>query len=243
MSSPPTDELTRKQRREQARAERKAAEAAEAARQARRKRMNQIGGAVIALVVVAIVVVVALSSGGGSSNSTTAGQTAPTSAGSLPGLQVSKAPWSPEYNSLAQRLNQMSLPTESDAAYHIHAHLSVYVDGKNVPVPAQVGIDPQGQFLAPLHTHDTSGVVHMESSQTYPFTLGQFFNVWGVKFTNTQLGGYQAGNGQVLSTYVNGKPVTNAPSYVMKPHDVIVVGYGKPGSFPANQPYSFAAGL
>lgn len=242
MSSQPTDELTRKQKREQARAERKAAEAAEAARHARRRRMNQLGGAVVALIVVAIVVVVAASSGGGGS-SKNAAQTAPATNGSLPGLQVSNAPWSPEYNGLAQRLQLMNLPTESDAAYHVHAHLSVYVNGKNVTVPAQVGIDPQGQFLAPLHTHDTSGVIHMESSQTYPFKLGQFFDVWGVKFTTNQLGGYQAGNGNVLTTYVNGQPVANGPGYVIKPHDLIIVSYGKPGSAPKSQPYSFAPGL
>ena len=240
MSSPP-DELTRKQKREQARAARKEAEAAEAARHARRRRLNQIGGVAVAAIVIAVVVIVALSSGGGSS--TKAGKTAPTANGSLPGLQISNAPWSPEYSGLAQRLQQLNLPTESDAAYHIHAHLSVYVNGKNVGVPAQVGIDPQGQFLAPLHTHDGSGVIHMESSQTYPFKLGQFFDVWGVKFTNSQLGGYQAGNGNVVSTYVNGQPIADGPNYVMKPHDLIIVGYGKPGSVPKSQPYSFSAGL
>jgi protein-disulfide isomerase len=62
----PVDEedLTRKQRREQARAERKALEEAEAAGAARRKRLTQLG-AVVGVVVVAIVIVLIASGGGG----------------------------------------------------------------------------------------------------------------------------------------------------------------------------------
>jgi protein-disulfide isomerase len=62
----PVDEedLTRKQRREQARSERKALEEAEAAGAARRKRLTQLG-AVAAVVVVAIVIIL-IASGGGS---------------------------------------------------------------------------------------------------------------------------------------------------------------------------------
>lgn len=240
MTSPTgSDELTRKQKREQARAARKALEAAERARAARRKRMSQLGGALVALVVVAVVVVVAAGSGGKHSVS----PTGPTASGSLPGLSIGTAPWHPEYNTLAQRLQSLNLPTESDAAYHQHAHLLVYVNGKSITVPGQIGIDPQGQFLAPLHTHDTTGVIHMEASQAYPFTLGQFFDVWGVKFSQTQLGGYQPGNGSVLVTYVNGQQVANGPSYQLKPHDLVLVAYGKPGSFPTSYTYQFAQGL
>ncbi|HEY4450930.1 MAG TPA: thioredoxin domain-containing protein [Solirubrobacteraceae bacterium] len=63
----PVDEedLTRKQRREQARSERKALEQAEAAGAARRKRLTQLG-AVAGVVVVAIVIIL-IASGGGSS--------------------------------------------------------------------------------------------------------------------------------------------------------------------------------
>jgi protein-disulfide isomerase len=61
------EDLTRKQRREQARAERKAAEQAAAASDARRRRMTMLGG-VAAAVIVAIVVILIATSGGGSSN-------------------------------------------------------------------------------------------------------------------------------------------------------------------------------
>jgi protein-disulfide isomerase len=68
MSTVEDDEqdLTRKQRREQARAERKALEEAEAAGAARRKRLIQLGS--VAGVVVVIVVVILAATGGGGSN-------------------------------------------------------------------------------------------------------------------------------------------------------------------------------
>jgi protein-disulfide isomerase len=59
-------DLTRKQRREQARAERKAAEEAHAAGAARRRRLTQLGGAVAVVVVAIVVILIATSGGGGS---------------------------------------------------------------------------------------------------------------------------------------------------------------------------------
>jgi protein-disulfide isomerase len=57
-------DLTRKQRREQARTERKAAEEAVAAGAARRRRMTQLGGAVAVVVVAIVVILVATGSSG-----------------------------------------------------------------------------------------------------------------------------------------------------------------------------------
>ena len=57
------EDLTRKQRREQARSERKALEQAEVARAARRTRLMQLG--IVAAIVVAIVVVILVATGGG----------------------------------------------------------------------------------------------------------------------------------------------------------------------------------
>ena len=60
------EDLTRKERREQARAQRKAAEQAAAAGDARRRRLTQLAGAVV-VVVVAIVVILIATSGGSKS--------------------------------------------------------------------------------------------------------------------------------------------------------------------------------
>jgi protein-disulfide isomerase len=62
-----TDDLTRKERRDQARAQRKAVEEAQRASATRRRRLYQLGGLVGLVVVIIVVVVVATSGGGGSS--------------------------------------------------------------------------------------------------------------------------------------------------------------------------------
>jgi hypothetical protein len=140
------------------------------------------------------------------------------------------------------RLQALNLRAQSDSAYHVHAVLRIYVKGQQVQVPAEIGIDPEGRFLAPLHMHDTSGVIHMEASQAYPFTLGQFFNIWGVKSTDTKLGAYVADGANVLRVYVDGAQVSDPVGYMMKPHDHILVAYGRPGSFPTTFNYTFPEG-
>src|SRR5689334_10232955 len=46
---------------------------------------------------------------------------------------------------------------------HIHVHLSVFVDGASVPVPAGLGIAPDKSYIAPLHTHLDNGVIHLQA--------------------------------------------------------------------------------
>jgi hypothetical protein len=159
------------------------------------------------------------------------------------GLQTGPAPWAPEYSHLSRRLAALRLPGQSDTAFHIHALLRIYVDVRFVPVPAQIGIDPQGRFLAPLHTHDASGIVHIEADRPFPFTLGQFFAVWGVRFTNARIGGYADRGDRRLRVYVDGRLAADPVRHVLRAHDRIVVGYGAPGSFPTVDRTPFPPGL
>jgi hypothetical protein len=159
------------------------------------------------------------------------------------GLQVGPPPWGPGHTGLARRLAALHLPAENDVAFHIHALLRVYVNGRAEPVPALIGIDPQAGRLAPLHTHDASGIVHIESARPYPFTLGQFFAVWGVRLTGTSLGSYVDAGSRRLRVFVDGRRVAHPAAHVLRAHDRIVVGYGPPGSFPTTDHTPFPPGL
>lgn len=66
---------------------------------------------------------------------------------------------------------------EEGTAFHVHAHLDVFVDGKPYPVPEAVGIVGR-TCLYWLHTHDPSGIIHVEAPQRRIFTLDQFFDIW-----------------------------------------------------------------
>ncbi|HEY7151908.1 MAG TPA: hypothetical protein VH391_09515 [Solirubrobacterales bacterium] len=233
---------SRKDEREQRRAARREAEEREAAAAKRRQLVGYgVAGLLTLAVVIGIVVVIA--SGGSDSSSSASTNPNSVPAAAEVGVQTTPPPWDPEYDHLAERLQALGLPGLNEQIFHIHSFLHVYVNGKPVTVPANIGLkEPTGPF-SPIHTHDTSGIVHMEADQEYPFTIGQFFAVWGVRFSNDQLGPYEQKGDDKLSVYVNGKKVGDPVNYVMKDHDNISVGYGKPGSFPTKPAANFPAGL
>ncbi|HEX8744690.1 MAG TPA: hypothetical protein VF712_16320 [Thermoleophilaceae bacterium] len=213
---------SRKEQKEQLRREREEREARERAAQARRDRLTRVGGAAaLAIVAIAIIAIVALS--GGDDKDPAAAQK---------GLQETQGPWQPLVDGLEDRENALGLPAPSESIYHVHAQIKIYVNGKQQTVPNNIGIDPGKGFLSSLHTHDEKGIIHMEAVEPFPFTVGQFMTTWGVKFTPTQLGAFRAGNGLVLETYLNGKKVPNGPATKLKQSDRVVIGFGKPGSFP-----------
>jgi hypothetical protein len=74
---------------------------------------------------------------------------------------------------------------------HIHPSITIVdSNGKQMPLPTDIGINPSlwkdhslDQFgmqgMSPLHTHDSSGTVHVESNAKRDYSLGQFMDVWG----------------------------------------------------------------
>jgi hypothetical protein len=221
--------------------QRRAERAREAARRHRRNRRRLGIAAALAVLVVAGLVTAAVVGRSGS------GQ-APGAAGALPGLQTGPAPWGANTADLAARLRAIGLPPLSPmegTAVHIHQHLDIYVDGRKVPVPALIGIDPAVGF-APLHVHDTSGVIHVESPTVRGYTLGELFAVWGVRFTSTCLGGYCAAGDRRLRVYVDGAPYRGDPTTItLEPHQEIVVAFGTAAQLPSPIPssYRFPPGL
>src|ERR1700749_762314 len=98
---------------------------------------------------------------------------------------------------------------------HIHAHLDVPVDGQAVPVPAGIGIDVHRRTISPLHTHDASGVLHIESPVKRQFSLGELFSEWQVSLSEDNLGGLRTGGGNVVRVFVNGAQRTGNPGAIM----------------------------
>lgn len=115
-------------------------------------------------------------------------------------------------------------PTMS-SNYHVHAFLGLIVNGTEIAIPDAVGfVNPFGDYpttdpctgpgypntecygsaIYDMHTHDPSGMIHMESSSpvcgsaqgaTGPcdmsiFTLGQFLDIWGVSVNPGMTGNF-----------------------------------------------------
>jgi hypothetical protein len=184
-------------------------------------------------VIAAVVAGVVVFTGGGNSAST---PQVPKS-DQLVGLQVGDAPWNTGLDTLPDRLKPLGLNQlgAEGEVIHIHQHLDIFVNGKRVVVPANIGIY-DGQFLTELHTHDASGVMHVESPTRRQFDLGQFFGVWGVRLNSDCVGGYCR---QVTpwTVYVNGRQYSGDPAaLVLKPHQEIAFVIGTP---PKNIPRSY----
>jgi hypothetical protein len=147
--------------------------------------------------------------------------------------RTTTAPWDRPLNQAAQvTAAHLQLTATEQLTVHYHSHLTVLVDGQTVPVPANLGIngvDNSGQpvphntpGISPLHTHDTSGVLHIEAAARNTFTLGQLFTLWNVRLDATDLGAYGPADGKKLTVFVNGHRRAGDPSsIVLSEHEEI----------------------
>jgi hypothetical protein len=167
------------------------------------------------------------------------GTTAPATSG-----RTTQAPWDrPEDQERLVKAARLELRPTETLTVHYHAHLNVIVDGKAVPVVAGLGINtsadggqPQhgAAGIAPLHTHDSSGVLHIEAPKADRFTLGQAFTLWDVGLGKGRVGGYADGqDGRHVTVFVDRKPYAGDPrGLTLKEHlsiDVVITrGAAKP---------------
>jgi hypothetical protein len=138
-------------------------------------------------------------------------------------------PFGQHYAGLAQRRQAAHVPTMMDtmnSSVHLHPLLRVYVRGKQIPLPANIGIDPaqDAMQMAGLHTHDTSGTIHVEGVAAA--RLGQFFRVWGVPLSARQLGPYRATGDDAVRMWVDGKSSTVFGQLKLADGQRIVVSFG-----------------
>ncbi|MGC2425899.1 MAG: hypothetical protein WA421_02590 [Nitrososphaeraceae archaeon] len=99
---------------------------------------------------------------------------------------------------------------------HLHPLLNVMVNGKSITVPKNIGIDSLmhkdhsldhfgTSGAAPLHTHDDSGTIHVESTANRNYTLGEFLNIWGLDL-----------KGKTVRTTVDGTVISDHTSHILE---------------------------
>jgi hypothetical protein len=136
-------------------------------------------------------------------------------------------------------------------AFHAHVHLAVYVNGRREVIPYGIGVLPplqvqqtaEGPFVVGgagfywLHTHDESGVVHIESPVVRRYTLGEFFDVWGQPLGPQRVGPERG----PVTALVDGRVVGGDPRDIpLDAHSVIQLDVGSVVPF---RPFTFPAGL
>jgi hypothetical protein len=205
------------------------------------------GTAIVALVVALIVVFTG--SGGGFQVQYVA--TSGPDPSTLAGMLTTTAPWPANPSKVPERIAAENLPplnAMEGQVLHIHQHLDIYIRGQHIGIPLGIGIVQAGNALlySPIHTHTPDGVIHVESPAQRDFSLGEFFDVWGVLFTPSCIGGYCDSGSERLQVFANGKVVTGNPRRLkLLEHEEIVVTFGTPDQIPRPYPvsYRFPAGL
>jgi len=137
-----------------------------------------------------------------------------------------------------QPVDGISCQTSEQTLFHIHAHLTIFVNGAARQVPAAIGIpgaqatqSAQGPFIQSgtcfywLHTHAADGIIHIESPVQRTYTLGNFFDIWGQPLGPDQLG---PESGHVVAIY-NGQVFQGNPRDVpLNAHAQISLQVGTP---------------
>jgi hypothetical protein len=123
-------------------------------------------------------------------------------------------------------------------AYHIHAHLQVYLEGQPRALPGAIGLlGPQAQQTVNgpfygatqcyywLHTHTNDGVIHIESPTARIYTLGDFFDEWRQPLSPDRVAGAKG----PVTAFINGRRWTKSPRALpLTPHAVIQLDVGSP---------------
>lgn len=251
---------SRKEQKERARQARLAREA-ELAAAARRTRLRTLAAAGGSVVAAAIIIAIVLANGGAGSRAsqtlsklgstpqlklsslTSLGRLKPAAdSGSLgpEGIPVPAASPLVGTRSMASgnTIDGIGCAAREQTLFHIHAHLTVFVDGTQRQIPYGIGItSPQvqnssnGPFVAggscfySLHTHAADGIIHIESPVQRTYTLADFFDIWGQPLGPDQLGPV---TGRVIALYDGRRYDGNPRDIPLNAHAQIQLEVGRP---------------
>lgn len=134
-----------------------------------------------------------------------------------------------------QDIDGIQANSTENLVYHIHAHLSLFVSGKQIAIPKGIGIVPPrdvqqgfvdaGSAFYWMHTHDATGIIHIESPENRAFTLGDFFDIWGEPLSRTHVADF---TGEVRVS-VDGTVFTGDPRNIpLNAHTQITIEVGTP---------------
>lgn len=133
-----------------------------------------------------------------------------------------------------QAVDGIQCQNELLGQYHHHVHLSIFVNGTQLWIPKGTGMFHPGagksgfiyhaQCYYWLHTHDQTGIIHIEPPNGNRYTLKQWFDIWGEPLSTTNVAGY-TGN---VGVYVNGmfEPGQNPATIGFTPYEEITLVIG-----------------
>jgi len=118
--------------------------------------------------------------------------------------------------------------------FHHHVHLSLFVNGEQIALPKGTGMkNPHhNAFIYHadcfyfLHTHDQTGIIHIEPRTQTTFTLKNYFAVWGEPLDTNGFAGYTG----TVSVYIDGvlQPGVDPRTVQFTPFEQITLVIGTP---------------
>lgn len=112
--------------------------------------------------------------------------------------------------------------------YHYHVQLTIVIDEEQQLIPADTGVS--ANCMRPVHTHDDSGKIHIETEQRREATLGDFFTIWGQPFNSRQILDYKVDEEHTLEMRVDGDPSNDFENLVLADDMDIVIEFKKVNS-------------
>ena len=105
-------------------------------------------------------------------------------------------------------------------ARHDHATLQIFINGEQELIPANVGImtdicNQEGEEMHAVHTHDSSGRLHIESNEDIDIPIGVFFDIWGYHFDETGIFEYRVNSTHELIMTVGGQEINEYDDYLL----------------------------
>jgi hypothetical protein len=131
-----------------------------------------------------------------------------------------------------QTVDGIGCGAQEFATLHVHSHLAIFNNGKQIQVPQWIGFAPSlaGGCLYWIHTHDGSGIIHLEAPDIAPpqggvYTLGMLFDIWGQPLQRQDVAGFVG----PVTAYVNGARYDGELSAIpLGAHQQIVLMIGQP---------------
>ena len=116
-------------------------------------------------------------------------------------------------------------------ARHDHAVLKIFINGNEEPIPGNVGIltdicNEDGEEMHAVHTHDSTGRLHIESNEDIDIPIGVFFDIWGHHFDETGIFEYRVNSTHELIMTVGGQQINLYDDYLLvETSDIIEIRY------------------
>ncbi|TSC84235.1 MAG: hypothetical protein G01um101413_530 [Parcubacteria group bacterium Gr01-1014_13] len=136
---------------------------------------------------------------------------------------IFKSTNAPERPPKTNREVAMICTTDMATQFHIHPNLKIIINGQAQELPTNIGIS--NSCMNPLHTHDDSGKIHVESPEKRDFTLADFFAVWKKTFTKDQILNYKVDETHTIRETVNGVETKDYENTVLYDGDQIIIYY------------------